>query len=124
MYWTELEQFRGIDLNDSFILGWHLEGRSVIFDLEASLWPESEYYMPPKPGEYTCYRRATLAFKNVIGCIGLPSMKSAPKSADAAEEIDFGNIDSLQILEDGFSVSGDFGTVNIKGGELAFEIHT
>lgn len=124
MDWTELEQFRGIDLTDSFILGWRLEGQRVIFELEASIWPESEYYMPPKPGEYTCYRRATLAFKNVIECIGLPSMESAPKSADAAGKIDFGNIDSLQILDDGFSVSGDFGTANIKGGDLGFEIHT
>jgi len=124
MDWTELEQFLGIDLNDSFILSWRLEGRSVHFELEASIWPESEHYMPPKPGEYTCYRRATLAFKNIIECIGLPSMDSAPTSADAAGEIDFGNIDSLQILADGFSVSGDFGAVNIKGGELGFEIHT
>lgn len=123
MDWTELEQFRGIDLNDSFILGWRLEGQCVIFELEASIWPESEYYIPPKPGEYTCYRRATLAFKNVTECVGLPSMKSAPKSADAAERIDFGNIDSLQALNDAFSVSGDFGTVNIKGGALDFKIH-
>ena len=124
MDWTELEQFRGIDLNDSFILGWRLEGRRIIFELEASLWPESEYYIPPKQGEYTCYRRATLSFKNVIECTGLPSMESAPKSADAAGEIDFGNIDSLQILDGGFSVSGDFGTVSIAGSELTFEIHT
>ena len=51
-------------------------------------------------------------------------MEYAPKSADAAGEIDFGNIDSLQILDDGFSVSGDSRTVNIKGGEPEFKVHT
>ncbi|WP_396588450.1 hypothetical protein [Bermanella sp. R86510] len=51
-------------------------------------------------------------------------MNSAPKSTDAADEVDFGNIDSLQVLSDGFSVEGDFGTVYIKGDELDFEVHT
>lgn len=124
MDWTEVEIFRGIDLNDSFILAWRHENRNVTFELEASIWPASRYYRPAKPGEYTCYRRATLAFENVIECVGLPSMDSAPKSSDAAGETDYGNIDSLLILDDGFSVSGDFGTVNIQGGELGFEVHT
>ena len=124
MDWTEFEKFRGIDLNDSFILGWRHEGQNVIFELEASIWSESEHYLPPQPGEYRCYRRATLAFKNIRECIGLPPMGSAPKATDATGEIDFGNIDSLQILNDGFSVEGDFGTANIKGGEFDFEVHT
>lgn len=124
MDWPELDNFRGIDLNDSFVLGWRHEGQSVIFDLEASIWPESEYYLPPKPNEYTCYRRATLSFRNVLECTGLLSMNSAPKSTDAVGEIDFGNIDSLQVVSNGFSIEGDFGTVNIKGDKLEFEVHT
>ncbi|MBT2788371.1 MULTISPECIES: hypothetical protein [unclassified Halomonas] len=124
MDWTDLEQFRGIDLHDSFILGWrHLE-RHVIFELEASIWPESEHYMLPKPGEYTCYRRATLAFQNIIECVGLPPMDSAPKCEDTSGEVDFGNFDSLKILSTGFECSGDFGTIYVKGGELSFEVHT
>lgn len=124
MDWTELEKFRGIDLTDSFVLGWRHEGQSVIFDLEASIWPESEHYLSPKPDEYTCYRRATLSFKNVFECTGLLPMSSAPNSTDATGEVDFGNIDSLQILSNGFSLEGDFGAVNIKGDKLEFEVHT
>ncbi len=124
MDWTELEKFRGIDLNDSFVLGWRHEGQSVIFELEASIWPESEHYLPPKPDEYTCYRRATLSFKNVFECTGLMPMSLAPKYTDANGEVDFGNIDSLQILRNGFNVEGDFGVVHIKGDKLDFEIHT
>lgn len=124
MDWTELDKFRGIDLNDSFILGWCHEGQNVIFELEASIWPESEHYLPPKPNEYTCYRRATLSFKNVFEWTGLLSMESAPKATDATGGFDFGNIESLQVLSNGFSVEGDFGKVNIKGGNLEFEVHT
>ncbi|MCG2582543.1 MAG: hypothetical protein KA296_16845 [Marinobacter sp.] len=51
-------------------------------------------------------------------------MDCTPKSTDAAGETDFGNVDSLLVLDDGFNVSEDFGTVNIKGGELSFEVHT
>ncbi|WP_417442067.1 hypothetical protein [Idiomarina sp.] len=124
MEWTELKLFQGIDLNDSFVLGWRHEGRDVIFDIEASIWPSSEHYMTPKPNEYTCYRRATLAFENISECVGLLPMASVAKSTDAAGETDFGNIDLLFLLEDGFEVSGDFGNLSIKGGELLFEIHT
>ncbi len=124
MDWTESEKFRGIDLNDSFVLGWSHEGKSVMFELEASIWPESNHYLPPKPNEYTCYRRATLSFENVSECTGLLSMNSAPKSTDATGEVDFGNIDSLQILSNGFSIEGDFGAVNIIGDKLEFEVHT
>ncbi|MEQ3723899.1 hypothetical protein [Alcanivorax sp.] len=124
MEWTELKLFQGIDLNDSFVLGWRHEGWNVIFDIEASIWPSSEHYMTPKANEYTCYRRATLAFENISECVGLLPMASAPKSTDEVGEIDFGNIDSLFLLEDGFEVSGDFGNLSIKGGELLFEIHT
>ena len=48
MNWEELEIFKGIDLNDSFVLSWRKEPNEVIFELEASIWPESEYYEEPK----------------------------------------------------------------------------
>jgi len=63
MDWTQIELFKGIDLNDSFILSWVHEDDQLTFDLEASIWPESKYYTTPKEDEYTCYRKATLSFK-------------------------------------------------------------
>lgn len=45
MDWHQMEVFNGIDLNDSFVLDWSYENNSLYFELEASIWPESKYYM-------------------------------------------------------------------------------
>jgi hypothetical protein len=38
--------------------------------------------------------------------------------------IDYGNIDVVVKLESTYQISGDFGEVEIIGGELRFEVHT
>lgn len=124
MNWTQLEIFKGIDLNDSFVLNWRNEKDLLSFELEASIWPDSEYYSKPKQNEYTCYRRATLEFIGVSKVSGLKPKKSVPSSTDPDGTVDYGNIDELNIGEGIFTLSGDFGTVSILGGELRFEIHT
>jgi hypothetical protein len=53
MEWPQIEIFKGIDLNDSFVLNWNHEDDHLSFELEASIWPESDYYTTPKQGEYT-----------------------------------------------------------------------
>ena len=50
-----MEIFKGIDLNDSFVLSWYQGTNELTFELEASIWPESTYYEKPKPNEHTCY---------------------------------------------------------------------
>ncbi len=124
MDWHLIELFKGIDLNDSFILNWNLEGDQLQFNLEASIWPESKYYIKPESGEYTCYRNATLMFKSMQSITGLKPMVSAPSTTDPDGTTDFGNIETLSQTERGYSLSGGFGSVNITGGELRFEVHT
>lgn len=124
MDWTEMELFRGIDLNDSFVLGWQLEDDRLVFDLEVSVWPASKYYVAPKDGEYTCYRKAALIFEGVESIQGLVSMSEAPSSTDASGETDYGNIDALIVRTGGISIVGDFGTVEIAGGTCALSINT
>jgi hypothetical protein len=119
-----MELFKGIDLNDSFVLNWSHEDDQLCFELEASIWPESEYYSKPKDGEYTCYRKATLAFAKVQSINGLKAIELAPSTKEPDGTADYGNIDTLRQTESGFNLSGDFGSVNIKGGELRFEVHT
>lgn len=124
MDWNHIEIFKGIDLNDSFVLNWSEESDQLQFNLEASIWPESKYYTEPENGEYTCYRKATIMFKCVQSITGLKPMESALSSADLNGTIDFGNIETLSQTENGYHISGDFGSVNIIGGELHFEVHT
>ena len=118
-----MEIFKGIDLNDSFVLSWRSEGNELSFDVEASIWPESRYFESPKTDEYTCYKLAVLTFKNVKGIKGLLEMSQVKPSVDPNGEKDYGNIDALQENNDGFLLEGDFGSVSIIGGEINFEIN-
>lgn len=124
MEWSQIEIFKGIDLNDSFVLNWSHENDHLYFELEASIWPESEHYTAPKNDEHTCYRKATLEFVGVKNIRGLKSKESVQSTTDPDGSIDYGNIDDLKQLGGSFLVVGDFGSVTIQGGELRFEIHT
>jgi hypothetical protein len=124
MNWTVISLFKGIDLNDSFVLGWSLEPGRLAFELEASIWPESGYYTAAKPDEYTCYRKATLEFVGIDEVHGLLPIESVRFAQGPDGSIDYGNIDVLVKLESTYQVVGDFGEVEIIGGELRFAVHT
>ena len=126
MDWRQMEVFNGIDLNDSFVFDWSYENNCLYFELEASIWPESRYYAEPKPkpNEYTCYRKATLQFVNTVSVTGLKPKSAVMSSTDPDGSIDYGNIDTLQVVDGGFELTGNFGHLKISGGELRFEIHT
>jgi len=119
-----MEIFKGIDLNDSFVLDWSLENTHLSFELEISIWPESKYYTAPKKNEYTCYRKAILEFVGVNSISGLKAKEAVNSTTDPDGSIDYGNIDYLKSVDCSFLVGGDFGSVTIQGGELRFEIHT
>lgn len=122
-HWTELSIFKGIDLHDSFVLGWRLEGGVLAFTIEASIWPDSSYYQPSKNGEYTCYRKATLAFIGADEISGVRPIEAVQPTYDLDGSTDYGNIESLIQLANTFRIDGEFGSVQIIGGELLFEIH-
>ena len=124
MEWTELSEFEGIDLNDSFVLSWEQSSDKIVFKLEASIWPQSAYYSKPKPNEHTCYRKATLTFSGTKEVNGLRPMETVKPTIDPDGTSDYGNIDSLIKSSNGYSIIGEFGAVKILGGELEFRIHT
>ena len=121
--WTQIDVFKGIDLNDSFVLNWSHEGNQLIFYLEASIWPGSKYYTGVKKGEYTCYRQATLAFVGINDISGLLPIETAASTTDPDGSVDYGTIESFQAFDGMFELSGDFGKVKILGGEFRFEVH-
>lgn len=120
----QIEIFKGIDLNNSFVLNWNHTNDHLSFELEVSIWPESEYYTAPKKNEYTCYRKAILEFLGVRTISGLKAKEAVKSTTDPDGSIDYGNIDYLKSVDGSFLVGGDFGSVTIQGGELRFEIHT
>jgi len=122
MNWNEMDIFKGIDLNDSFVMSWHLGANELIFMIEASIWSESQYYENSNNDEYTCYKPAILKFINLKEINGLIEMSQVTASTDATGEKDYGNIENLQKTNEGFLLEGDFGSVSIVGGELSFEV--
>jgi hypothetical protein len=124
MNWTEIAHFKGIDLNDSFVLGWEFNKDQLTLKIEASIWPQSKYYTKPKNDEFTCYRNAQISFYGVKNIEGLLSIQSVKPTIDPDGSADYGNIESLAKTNNGFNLSGEFGVVKITGGELNFEIYT
>ena len=122
MHWTEKSEFRGIDLHDSWVLSWSLIKNRLTFEIEASIWPDSPFYEPPLPDEYTCYKRAQLEFDGFQAVHGLKPMDQVNPGFDASGSRDFGNIDELEDTENGYRICGDFGSVHIVGGTMQFEV--
>ena len=119
-----MDDFVGIDLNDSFVLDWEFQGSKLEFSLEASIWPGSKYYSKPEPEEYTCYKPAKLKFISVEKIYGLISQESAQSTIDKQGEIDYGNIEVFEKTKSGFYIEGNFGKVVINEGKMEFIIET
>src|SRR5438093_4099897 len=83
-------------LEDSYVLGIHLTGEALVFDLEVVLTESHPEYRPPAPGEQYCYRRGRLAFSDPR-LLAMVDTKPFRPSTDATGERDFGNIDGLEV---------------------------
>jgi len=117
--------FEGVDLEDSWVLGWHLDElrKQLVFELEVSLWPAHVNYAPPKSGEYTCYKRGRLIFEDVMYLQGLLPEQEVKPSKDPEGSIDYGNIEGFNRAGDGvYEFEGDFGKVRVNGGRVHLEI--
>ncbi|WP_289028012.1 hypothetical protein [uncultured Paraglaciecola sp.] len=122
MNWTDMDLFRGVDLGDSFVLDWSCTSNSFVIKVEASLWPESKHYSPPVNGEYTCYKNASVTFKNIKSIKGIVPVNEASPTTDPDGSIDYGNIDALTSNLGQFNICGRFGNVVINGGEVSFSV--
>ena len=107
-------QLQGIDLTDSWVLGWRETGGTLEFSIEFSLRPESAFYRTPKRGEWTCYRRGVLRFDGVTAVNGLKKEETVRFTIDPDSSKDFGNIESFEEKDDRVMISGDFGEVMVK----------
>jgi len=113
----------GVDLTDSFILDWRYKGDSLIFDLEASLWPGNVAYETPKPYEYTCYKKARLVFAGVRKISGLKQKEDIVPTKDQDGSVDYGCIGSYRYHEPTTHIlCGDFGHVELVCISATFEV--
>ena len=119
-----MDIFKGIDFNDSFVLGWCSNETEITFKIEASIWPESPHYLAPKPDEYTCYRKCEIQFTGFTSYSGLIEQSLINPTLDIDGSFDYGNIDSLIKTNQGFKVTGEFGNLEIISGRVQVKFYT
>lgn len=118
-----MNEFRGVDLEDSSVLSWYDAEHALVFQIEASLWPGHPDYVEPPESDWTCYKKATLSFPAVERVDGLRQMYEVTPTADPDGSIDYGCIDALQRNKDGsYLLCGNFGDVTIECDGLIFRL--
>ncbi|MEU4383698.1 hypothetical protein [Promicromonospora sp. NPDC023805] len=105
--------FEGVYLEDSWVLGVHLEPGLAVLEVDVVLTESHPQYTAPSAGEQFCYRRAQIRFEEVssVCWTGQGLVKAA---VDATGERDFGSIDEFEVDGDSFSLEGDFGRLEIE----------
>ncbi len=110
--WRQLREFADVDLTRSFVLSWHVEGETLIIDIDLFLEPEHPFYETPRPAEKVCIRPATIEFAY---CDELQSTAVTDgEVTEIAGKLGHGAISDLVVLDDGrYAISGEFGTVSL-----------
>ena len=119
-----MDSMDGVDLQDSFILGWTVSENEFFIQLEASIWPSSVHYTKPKPNEYTCYKKAVLTFSDFTYIESVKEQSEITPTTDLDSSLDYGNIDSFSKTESGFFISACFGSVTINSGKVVLSVCT
>ncbi len=112
--WTELREFRAVDLTESFVLSWTAQSGSLQIDLDLFLCPEHAFYERPRPKQRACFRPATLEFPYCSRIESMASRGSADAISITAAKLAAGKISGLRLIDDGrYEISGVFGKVEI-----------
>lgn len=112
--WTELREFRNVDLTRSYLLSWSAEAGSLLADVDLYLCPEHPFYEKPRPAEKACYRPAYIEFPY---CTALQRPGEAEKARfpDALENLGAGRILTFMRTGEGqYEITGEFGKVQVE----------
>lgn len=102
----------GVYLEDSFVLAVSVKPKEVDFDVDLVLAETHPQYSSPRKGERYCYRRGRIRF---LGTRQVSwRMGSVQAAYDATGEVDYGGFDRFEVESDRYTVSGDFGTLQIE----------
>lgn len=98
-------------LEDSYVLGIEADKTSAVFTVEFVLTEKHSNYSTPKNGQKYCYKKGKLKFEN---CEKVEWSKvNHVRNVDKNLEIDMGNIDVFTFDEKKYSLSGDWGELEV-----------
>lgn len=110
--WTELREFKAVDLTQSFILSWGIGAGSLLIDVDLYLCPDHPFYEKPRPAEKACYRAALIDFPH---CEEASDSISVGRLSDSIRRLRPGKINDLKRTGEGrYEFSGEFGRVVIR----------
>lgn len=111
--YSELKEFDGLYLEDSFVLLIVETPKLISFQMEFVLTKDHPKYQNPLVNQMYCYNRGEINFINPNQVLWKYKNQNAC-SIDANGEIDFGNIDVFYKSGDEYSLQGDWGSVMIS----------
>ena len=114
--WTELREFKAVDLAQSYVLSWHIDAGALLVDTDLYLLPEHALYEKPRPSEKACYRPAYIEFPY---CTRVDAGGKGGDKAitDAVRQLGSGRIAGFMRTGEGrYEMRGEFGTVAIDAG--------
>ena len=111
--WRKLREFAGVDLTQSFVLSWRVEGDTLCIEVDLFLTPEHPFYEKPRPAEKVCIRPAVIDFP-YCETLTLDGEGAGDPIETVAGRIGLGAIAGLVRRDEGpFEVEGRFGRVSI-----------
>lgn len=111
-YYLFNDTLTNVYLEDSYVLDIQEVDGLITFLLEIVLTEKHSLYTQPLIGEQYCYKKGTLTFPNTESYNLVRS--NAQPSKDPDGSIDYGNIDEFYFNDGSYTLSGEWGVLNIK----------
>ena len=111
--WRLLREFAAVDLTNSYVLSWRLEGAALCIDIDVQLTPDHPFYEEPRPAEKVCIRPALIEFP-YARTIEADGVLVSQDVTEATTTLGPGAISGLCRLAGGrYELEGEFGVVLI-----------
>lgn len=109
-HWN-LPGFEYLYLEDSWVTGVHATPAQLEIAVDFVVREGHPEYKIPAPGEQYCYRSGSILFTGVTG-LRWDDQGWAP-GVDASGELDYGSIDTFAHDGDLYTLTGDFGRIEV-----------
>lgn len=107
----------GISYEDSYVLAIVVEPYSLRITTDFVLTRQHPRYRDPAAGERDCFLRGEI---RVDGFRRIAWLATGTKpSIDSSGEADYGTLDEISVDGGEIKLSGDWGTIEVAGGNLA-----
>lgn len=123
--WTELREFRAVELTSSYVLSWRIDGDDLTVELDLCLGPDHPFFEPPRPSERACLRPAVLEFPQCESLQGPGGEGSGEAPGAVAAGLGNGRLLGLKRIGDGvYRLDGRFGRVVVHAGRPLLRLRT